>query len=62
MTPQHYKSLRLRIGTQAEAAVVLDCHEKTICRRETGAEPITAGAEAIIRAAVAKLEKQKQER
>lgn len=44
MTPAEYKAERQRRGTQTSVAALLDVHQETISRRETGDIPITTEA------------------
>lgn len=50
MTAVRYRALRLRLGTQAEAARLLGLSRITITRRESDALPITREADLAITA------------
>lgn len=50
MTPETYKTLRKRLGTQAEVAALLGVARATVNRRENGKEPITREAALAIQA------------
>ena len=45
MTHEDYKATRKKIGTQTAVAEILEIHQVTIARRETGALPITKESE-----------------
>lgn len=49
MTPEQYRKMRERIGTQAEAAELLGVHPQTMSDRERGVERITTEASHAIR-------------
>jgi DNA-binding XRE family transcriptional regulator len=49
MTPDQYRALRERIGSQADAAEALGVDRMTISRRERGVLPIDREAEMAIR-------------
>lgn len=50
MTPEKYKSRRLAIGTQLEAARLLGVARSTVAHRESGKIPITTEAALAIEA------------
>ncbi len=50
MTAAEYKTIRQRLGTQAEVAARLGLHRVTIAKREAGTIPITTEAAIAIRA------------
>lgn len=49
MTPLQYKAERKAHGSQAAVGKLLDVHQVTMARRETGVMPITREAELAIR-------------
>lgn len=50
MTPETYKTLRKRLGTQAEVAALLGVARASVNRRENGKKPITREAALAIQA------------
>lgn len=49
MTPEEYKALREKVGSQAKAAELLDVHKQTISDRERGVAPIDGEAAVAMR-------------
>lgn len=52
VTPDQYKRLREKLGTQEEVAAKLGIARTTIARREVGIVPLTREAELALRALV----------
>lgn len=50
MTHKHYKTLRQRLGTQAEVAAMLGVSRECVARRETGKDRLTTEAQLAIKA------------